>query len=93
MLVTKLFRDNLLDGFVNAEVETSSYCVSQGMQVITGIETKESVAINDLFECLKSANPWHSSQVRVTNGIWRCLRTMRDQDRCLDNIFRKFEGT
>jgi hypothetical protein len=46
------------------------------MQVITGIKTEETVSIDDLFECLESAIPWHSRQVRISNGIGRCLRSM-----------------
>jgi len=53
LLGTKFFHNDLFHRFVNAKVETGSDCVSQGMQVITGIETEETVSIDDPLNAWK----------------------------------------
>lgn len=86
-ILSEFGRRELLDSLVNAEIQSSANGIANDVQMKPGVESTQSMALNDLTDRRNSTKAGSAAERRIPGGIRSSLTTIGDQDRSLHDIF------
>lgn len=90
-ILAEFCRRELFDSFVDPKIQSSADGIANDVQMKAGVESTQSMALNDLANRRDSTKAWLAAERRIASGTRSGLTAIGDQNRGLHDILGEFK--